>query len=62
MNNFWKVRAFFVELYRKIRYGRKNGYKKFTCPSCHQKVRVPRGHGKIEITCPKCGAEFIRKS
>ncbi|MQN00957.1 MAG: hypothetical protein DUD27_00915 [Lachnospiraceae bacterium] len=58
----WRIRAFFVELYRKIRYGRKNGYKIYNCPNCGQKIRVPRGHGKIEITCPKCGTKFIKRS
>ncbi|MCR4675383.1 MAG: hypothetical protein K5675_10245 [Lachnospiraceae bacterium] len=75
---FWKIRAFFNELGRKIRYGsndaqaraakraydkeQKKIYKFYTCSSCGQKVRVPKGKGKIEITCPKCKNTFIKRT
>ncbi|SDW93858.1 hypothetical protein SAMN05216391_12518 [Lachnospiraceae bacterium KHCPX20] len=60
----WKVRAFWNEMIRKIRYGRADRkiYRYYKCPECRQKVRVPKGHGKIEITCPKCKGTFIRRS
>ena len=74
----WKIKAFFREFFRKIKYGsntaqerakkrafekeQKKIYKFYTCKSCGQKVRVPRGKGKIEITCPKCKATFIKRT
>lgn len=74
----WKIKAFFREFFRKIKYGsntaqerakkrsfekeQKKIYKFYTCKSCGQKVRVPRGKGKIEITCPKCRTSFIKRT
>ena len=76
--SMWKVRAFFTERGRKIKYGsnetqarrakkayekeQKKIYKFYTCGQCGQKVRVPKGKGKIEITCPKCRNTFIKRT